>query len=86
MLAWAVRRREEREAQRDIRMLRATLNVHVYAQDPKQFQDFGEIMEPLMPEWMKQETKKDLNEMRRKEAEKRLMRSLDEVERRLRRN
>jgi len=83
VLAWAVRRRERMEAERDIRMLRGMLNVQVYALDPSLFQDFAEVMDPLMPDWMKEETKKAIAETRRKEAMSRLKRSLNELDRRL---
>lgn len=77
MLGWAIRRREELEAVRDARMLRGTLNAMIYVQDPKQFADFGEIAEPILPEWMRRETKRSMDEQRMIERQKRFEEAMD---------
>jgi len=84
VLGWAIRRREEREAVRDIRMLRGIVNALVYVQDPKQFTDFGEIMEPLMPDWMKAENKKAMDGHRRADAQKRFKEAMSTIQSNLR--
>lgn|GEM_PF-5252767 len=82
-LAWAVRRREEKEAERDLRMLRAALNAMIYVQDPKQFSSFAEIAEPLIPERMRTEVKGRADEEKRRAADRKLRASLDLVKRSL---
>lgn len=78
-----MQRKEDIDTAHDLRVLRANINAQVYVQDPKQFSDFWEIAEPLIPERIKAETQKAIDKMRRDEAQRR-WNALDNVEKQLR--